>query len=337
MLKPIKVAFIRLTAMGDIIHSASILPLLHQQLSQTHNPTFHWYVDSSFKEILESSPFVDKLIAIPLKQSIQQKSFKNLYLIYKTLKSESYDIVIDLQGLIKSAIVGKILHSKKYVGFDFKSAKESLAALFYTQKIHIPYHEHILLRNATLAFNALNLPTPNLQTLFNPKPFLSFNPALTPQLPKNSKNILFVLETSKPNKTYPKALFLELAKLFNAIGISPILLTHKTTINDSSLHFYHFTNLSLNAIKALLAQMDLIIGGDTGITHLAWALQKPSITLFGATPPKRFHLQTSINLYLVATPDNTDKKSYDKKNFSIQTIPPQEIFNLAKSLLERKI
>ena len=76
MLKPIKVAFIRLTAMGDIIHSASILPLLHQQLSQTHNPTFHWYVDSSFKEILESSPFVDKLIAIHSSKASSKKASK---------------------------------------------------------------------------------------------------------------------------------------------------------------------------------------------------------------------------------------------------------------------
>ena len=76
--------------------------------------------------------------------------------------------------------------------------------------------------------------------------------------------------------------------------------------------------------------MDLVIGGDTGITHLAWALNKPSITLFGATPQERFNLNTSINLSLSANPN----ANYQKDDFSIHTIPPETILNLANSLLD---
>ena len=59
MLKPLKIAFVRLTAMGDIIHSASVLPLLHQTLSQHYQPIFHWYVDLEFQEILQDSPYLN--------------------------------------------------------------------------------------------------------------------------------------------------------------------------------------------------------------------------------------------------------------------------------------
>lgn len=79
--------------------------------------------------------------------------------------------------------------------------------------------------------------------------------------------------------------------------------------------------------------MDLVIGGDTGITHLAWALKRPSITLFGATPPSRFSLQTKQNCYLMANPN----ANYDKQDFSIQKISPKEIFDLAITLLKGKI
>ncbi len=330
MLKPLKIAFVRLTAMGDIIHSASILPFLHQALLSHYQPIFHWYIDETFKAILEDSPYIDKLIAIPLKTSLKNRNFKPLKQIYKTLKLESYDVVIDFQGLLKSAIIGKILDSKKYVGFSFNSAKESLASLLYTQKIQIPYQEHILLRNATLSFSAFNLPTQDLQTLLNPKPFLGFNPA--PKTLEKSPKILLVLETSKPNKTYPKHLFLELIKLLNAANLTPILLSHEISIEDSSLKFQALSNLDLSSIKTLVAQMDLVIGGDTGITHLAWALNRPSITLFGATPPSRFSLQTMQNRHLMAN----SNASYKKSDFSIQKIPPQEIFNLAQTLLQHK-
>ena len=77
--------------------------------------------------------------------------------------------------------------------------------------------------------------------------------------------------------------------------------------------------------------MDLVIGGDTGITHLAWALKRPSITLFGSTPKERFNCDTSSNLSLSANPN----ANYSKKDFSIHTISPHAIFTCAKQLLAR--
>ncbi|WP_300912198.1 glycosyltransferase family 9 protein, partial [Helicobacter rodentium] len=172
MKTPLKIAIVRLSAMGDIIHSASVLPLLLEDLNKTYQTTLHWYADSLFSEILENSPYIDKLIPIPLKQSIQSKNFHRLKAIYSTLRQESYDIVLDLQGLLKSAFLSKCLKTNQIVGFQ--SAKESLATLFYHQKIPIPYGEHILLRNATLAFSAFSLNIPTLETLKNPKIFLGF-------------------------------------------------------------------------------------------------------------------------------------------------------------------
>ncbi len=329
MLKPLKIAFIRLSSMGDIIHSASILPSLFSVLSEKYQPIFDWYVDSIFYEILEQSPYIHKLIALPIKQSLQERKPKNLLKIYQSLKEESYDYVIDLQGLIKSALIGKCLTTKHFIGFDYQSIKEPLASFFYTQKVSIPYEKHILLRNATLAFSAFNLTIPTLQTLLHPPTFLASNSNLSPLLIEGKK-VLLVLETSKPNKTYPQSSFLELVRLFNIVGIKPLLLSHKQKVNaDKNLDFQTLSHLNLGQIKAILPQMDLIIGGDTGITHLSWAFNRPSITLFGATPAQRFGLNTDKNLSLSGNPH----PNYDKKDYSITLIPPQEIFNQAKNLL----
>ncbi len=330
MLKPLKIAFIRLSSMGDIIHSASILPSLFSALSEKYQPIFDWYVDSIFYEILEQSPYIHKLIALPIKQSLQERKPKNLLKIYQSLKEESYDYVIDLQGLIKSALIGKCLTTQHFIGFDYQSIKEPLASFFYTQKVSIPYEKHILLRNATLAFSAFNLTIPTLQTLLHPPTFLASNSNLSPLLIEGKK-VLLVLETSKPNKTYPQSSFLELVRLFNIVGIKPLLLSHKQAIKNANktLEFQTLSHLNLGQIKAILSQMDLIIGGDTGITHLSWAFNRPSITLFGATPAQRFGLNTDKNLSLSGNPH----PNYDKKDYSITLIPPQEIFNQAKNLL----
>lgn len=329
MKTPLRIAIIRLSSLGDIIHSASVLPLLLESLKATYEVTLHWYVDSIFSEILEDSPCIDKLIALPLKRAIASKDFQCLRSIYRTLKQESYDVALDLQGLLKSALVSKLLRTNKIVGFQ--QTKESLATLFYNQKIPISYEEHILLRNATLALGAFRINPPSLESLKNPQCFLGFqNTPLPFELPQGKK-ILCVLETSKPNKTYPLESFVALASLLNTKGWIPLFLSRfRLEIpNPKNAQFQSINNLTLNRIKTLVAQMDLVIGGDTGITHLAWALHRPSITLFGATPPQRFNLHTPHNLYLNANP----KANYQKDDFSIREILPNSLYELVCELL----
>lgn len=330
MQKLLKIAIVRLSAMGDIIHSASILPPLIESLKKDYEVKIYWYVDSTFSEILQDSPCVDNLISLPLKKALKEKDFKTLYCIYKTLREESFDVVLDMQGILKSAILNRCLRSKKT--FGFQSPREPLAKLFYPIQIPIPYMQHILLRNATLAFSALNLEIPSLESLKQCKSFLGFAPMEFPFLQKG-QNILCVLESSKPNKTYPLEKFLELAKLLNARGHTPIFLSKNPIEIPNTANFYHAHSLELKQVKSLVAQMDLVIGGDTGITHLAWALQRPSITLFGATPQERFNLNTEQNLSLSANAN----ASYKKDDFSIKTLAPTAILELTEKLLDRKM
>jgi len=85
-------------------------------------------------------------------------------------------------------------------------------------------------------------------------------------------------------------------------------------------------------LKALIAQMDLVIGGDTGPTHMAFALNIPSVTLFGSTPGYRNTYTTTINRVLESK-SKVDPYKIDKNDFSIKTIKVSDIVKMAKELL----
>ncbi|WP_441718082.1 lipopolysaccharide heptosyltransferase I [Helicobacter pylori] len=334
-----KIAIVRLSALGDIIVSAVFLALIKERFT---NAQIEWFVDERFSAILEHSPYIDKLHPIALKRTLTTFNPLKIFKLFKSLRAYEYDIVIDMQGLIKSALITQMLKAPKKVGFDYASAREGLSAFFYSQKVSIAYNEPVLKRNFTLLFHALNLPKKEIsEGLSSRSKVFSYQDSLkidALNLNENKPKILFVLETSKINKTYPIERFKELALALENFQIC--LLWHAS--EDKATALYHalknqrdvllLPKLTLNEVKALLFKMDLIIGGDTGITHLAWALQKPSITLYGNTPMERFKLESPINVSLAGN----SNANYHKKDFSIQNIEPKKIKECVLNILKEK-
>ncbi|GAA8897328.1 lipopolysaccharide heptosyltransferase I [Helicobacter pylori] len=334
-----KIAIVRLSALGDIIVSAVFLVLIKERFT---NAQIEWFVDERFGAILEHSPYIDKLHPIALKSTLTTFNPLKILKLFKSLRAYEYDIVIDMQGLIKSALITQMLKAPKKVGFDYTSAREGLSAFFYSQKVSIAYNESILKRNFTLLSHALNLPKNEIsEGLSSRSKVFSYQDSLkidALNLNKNKPKILFVLETSKINKTYPIERFKELALMLENFQIC--LLWHADEDKANALYgalknqrdVLLLPKLTLNEVKALLFKMDLIIGGDTGITHLAWALQKPSITLYGNTPMERFKLESPINVSLTGN----SNANYHKKDFSIQNIEPKKIKECVLNILKEK-
>ncbi|GAA8494397.1 lipopolysaccharide heptosyltransferase I [Helicobacter pylori] len=334
-----KIAIVRLSALGDIIVSAVFLAAIKERFIDAQ---IEWFVDERFSAILEHSPYIDKLHPIALKSTLTTLNPLKIFKLFKSLRAYEYDIVIDMQGLIKSALITQMLKAPKKVGFDYASAREGLSAFFYSQKVSIAYDEPILKRNFTLLFHALNLPKNEISEGLSSR-FKVFSYQDSPKidalnLNKNKPKILFVLETSKTNKTYPIERFKDLALMLENFQIC--LLWHADEEKAAALYgtlkdqrdALLLPKLTLNEVKALLFKMDLIIGGDTGITHLAWALQKPSITLYGNTPMERFKLESPINVSLTGN----SNANYHKKDFSIQNIDPKKIKECVLNILKEK-
>ncbi|GAA8828695.1 lipopolysaccharide heptosyltransferase I [Helicobacter pylori] len=334
-----KIAIVRLSALGDIIVGAVFLAAIKERFT---NAQIEWFVDERFSAILEHSPYIDKLHPIALKSTLTTFNPLKIFKLFKSLRAYEYDIVIDMQGLIKSALITQMLKAPKKVGFDYASAREGLSAFFYSQKVSIAYSEPVLKRNFTLLSHALNLPKKEIsEGLSSRAKVFSYqdSPKIDAlNLNKNKLKILFVLETSKINKTYPIERFKELALALENFQIC--LLWHADEDKANALYgalkdqcdALLLPKLTLNEVKALLFKMDLIIGGDTGITHLAWALQKPSITLYGNTPMERFKLESPINVSLTGN----SNANYHKKDFSIQNIEPKKIKECVLNILKEK-
>ncbi|MFA8025994.1 lipopolysaccharide heptosyltransferase I [Helicobacter pylori] len=334
-----KIAIVRLSALGDIIVSAVFLALIKERFT---NAQIEWFVDERFGAILEHSPYIDKLHPIALKSTLTTFNPLKIFKLFKSLRAYEYNIVIDMQGLIKSALITQMLKAPKKVGFDYASAREGLSAFFYSQKVSIAYNEPILKRNFTLLSHALNLPKKEIsEGLSSRSKVFSYqdSPKINAlNLNQNKPKILFVLETSKINKTYPIERFKDLALMLENFQIC--LLWHADEDKANALYgalknqcdALLLPKLTLNEVKALLFKMDLIIGGDTGITHLAWALQKPSITLYGNTPMERFKLESPINVSLTGN----SNANYHKKDFSIQNIEPKKIKECVLNILKEK-
>lgn len=328
-----KIAIVKLSAMGDIIHAMVAL-----QFIKKANPSIKidWFVEKAFIGVLEDNPDIDNIYALDLKSIKKKKTklFSQISLIKKYSKN-SYDLVIDAQGLIKSAIVSKLL-GKNRVGFSKTSTRESLASSLYNKKIDSDYSKNVIERNLDILLKPLNIEF-NKESILDKKPFLYFkdNFDFSDILSKEKKNILLVVGASWPSKMYSKEKF---AKIVNSIDENFIIAwgneeekSIAQTIAKTSKAVV-LPRLSLNDLKALVSKVDLLIGNDTGPTHMAWALNIPSITLFGCTPGYRNTYETDINK-IIESKSKVNPERLNKDDYSIANIDENRIIEIMKDLL----
>ena len=255
----------------------------------------------------------------------------------KKYAQNNYDIVIDLQGLLKSAIVSKILGPN--VGFDKNSIREKTASLFYGRSFFVPYSENVILRNMNLVFSSLNIDVEH-NALINKEVFLFFSKEdmhkTASCIKEDQKTIVYILGSSWDSKIYPKEKFIE---IISALEGNHLLVWGNDDEKVYAAYVAEHTQaqqlpaMDLNELKALISNADLVIGGDSGPTHFAWAMNRPSITIFGPTPSKRNVLETKINK-VIDCGKEIDPLKLNKKDFCIHTIDPEKIVKLAKELLK---
>ena len=332
-----RIAIVKLSALGDIVHAMVVLQFIKKQHPDI---TIDWLVEEGFKGILVDNPDIHQIHTVNIKKAKQQKSFKLLFKELKKLrKLQRYDVVIDAQGLVKSAIVSRLIPSDITFGFDKDSLRESFAAKFYTHTCKIDYSENIIKRNAFVMASALNFNILN-DDILNKKSFLySSCKSKFSELSKDKPNILLIPGASFESKIYPIEKYAELAKQIDANFI--VLWGNESEkkmanqIQKLSPTVKITDELTLDELKTFIAQMDLVIGGDTGPTHMAWALNIASITLFGSTPGYRNTYTTDIN-QIIESNSQVNPYKINKNDFSIKEIKVGDIVKIAQELLKNK-
>lgn len=309
------------------------------------NAHISWFCDARFEQIARLLAGVDEVVALPLKDKKFLKSFGIL-----RQKQGQFDIIIDLQGLLKSALVSRSL-GKNIFGFDRFSTKEGLASIFYTHKYSCNYDKNIILRNLELCAFALNFSFDEKEILTKEPCFLKNSripnensriPSDESRIPnKNSripnKKILIAPFASESSKCYAHFASVikgakEFAQCFLVAG-SEIEREKATKLASSGATL--LAPLDLAQILEFMDTCDLIIGNDSGITHLAWAQNCATITLFGNRSGARNAFATPKNLIIQAIPKHEiDAFHIDKSDFCINDIDPAQIIAKAKGLCD---
>ncbi|MDB4257337.1 lipopolysaccharide heptosyltransferase I [Arcobacteraceae bacterium] len=328
-----KICIVKLSAMGDIIHTMVALQLIKQSFPYSQ---IDWLVEDDFKGVLENNPHIDTILPLNLKSIKKNKSeiFTQIKLLNKYAKN-NYDIVIDAQGLIKSAIVSKIVGKRvvgsKIIGFDKDSIREGISSCFYDNTVSIGYEKNVIDRNIEVLCKSLDINVTRENLLSKEKFLFSKTSNLS-----NTNTIIFVIGASKDNKIYPKEHFLEIAQLLNeeivVVWGNSLEFEVAQWLSGESTLIKTAPKGNLDDLKNTISNAKLVIGADTGPTHMAWALNVPSVIIFGNTPEYRNTYITDINK-VIKSNSVVNPLKLDKNDFSICDIKASEIVKIAKELL----
>ena len=279
-----RVLLIKTSSMGDVIHT---LPALTDAGHAIKDITFDWMVEQAFAEIPLWHPLVNQIIPISLRRwrkgIFSRATHAEWRHLHQQLRLQSYDLVIDAQGLIKSAFL--MLFTKGLrAGLDFSSAREALASLVYQRKMKVNFYQHAIVRMRQLFSQALGYTLPTDTPDYGLKRPASLN--------TSHKYIVLLHGTTWVTKQWPEAYWIKLAELAGTAGYEVKIgggnaeeVARALRIAKTGEHVKVKPYLSIAEMAQLLAGAHAVVAVDTGFGHLSAALNVPTVSLYGATNP----------------------------------------------------
>ena len=306
-----RVLLVKMSSLGDVVHT---LPALTDALAAIPGIRFDWVVEEAFAEIPAWHPAVDKVIPIALrrwrKHPLRDFSGPEWRECRNQLKRNHYDAVIDAQGLLKSAFVARLVKAPIY-GLDKHSAREPLASAIYQYKISVPVDMHAVERTRLLFAKALHYQLPSDKGDYGVRKNLVGGKS------NRSKGLLFFHGTARAEKLWPEAHWIDLANKAQAAGY-PVWLpwgsdeekTRADRIASQCDSAKVLPKLDLMGVAALLLEADGAVAVDTGLGHLAAALDVPQVSLYGPTSTRligaygrnQVHIQSEVGVNDTADP-----------------------------------
>lgn len=283
-----KVLIIKISSMGDILNT---LPSLTDAIHKIANINFDWVVEEKFVQIPSWHPSVKKIIPISIrrwrKNWFGKKERHERLIFIQKLQSQHYDVIIDAQGLIKTALfIARISIGQKH-GFNFNSTREKLSSFWYDKTHEVSKCQHSVERTRELFSKILFYPKPITQGqyLINHK-FICANKF-------NLKNyLIFLHATTKADKHWPNHRWIELIKLLQYAHLRIKLFwgsideLHRAQYLSLGFDYVDILpKLNLYEIGQYMIGAKAIVSVDTGLSNLASALNIPNIILYGPTNP----------------------------------------------------
>ena len=300
-----KILLVKLSSLGDVLHN---LPIVWDIRARLPNAQIDWVVEEAYVHLLtpllshDGSRGIDRIIPFGLrrwkKAWLSKKSWQEFFTFKDELQKVNYDFIIETQGLLKSAlvcylarkssdaIVSGLANATEFSGY------EPIARGFYDQSILVPFHCHAVDRSRYVTCSALDLPLINRseKTQFYPVSYVES--IVDPKLAGLEKPyVLFFHSTAREAKRWSNANWIALGKKLSALGYQVVLpwgnVPEKNVSNELAAQIPESLvpdAFSIEAAFSVIANAALVVGVDTGLTHLSAALNKPTVEIYCDSP-----------------------------------------------------
>ncbi|NEN75563.1 lipopolysaccharide heptosyltransferase I [Pelistega sp. NLN82] len=280
-----KILIVRSSSLGDLVH---MLPAISDIAKYVPDAQIDWVVEEVFQEIPSWHPAVHEVIPIAhrkwRKSWWSQASRQARQAFKEKMNQRHYDVVLDMQALMKSIWVVRQTHGERH-GLDWKSAREPLASLFYDVKHRVEFWQPAVTRQRLLASLAFHYtyegePDFGLQrftTGVEIEPYAVIMPS-----------------ASRDDKLYPEKDWHAIFDKLTEKGLSLKLLAGNERESERAKALVaHYDNaevlprMNLTGVAQVLAKSHIMVGLDSGLTHLSAALGRPTIGIYSASTPVR--------------------------------------------------
>lgn len=279
------ILIIKTSSLGDVLHNLPAISDLHCHLPDAR---IDWVVEEGFADLPALHPAVQSIFPIAIRRWRKNwlHARSEIAVACQRIQVKHYDLILDTQGLLKSALVSRCARGTR-CGYDWHSAREPLASLFYQRNFPVAQSLHAVERNrqltaAAMSYSISGAPNYGIEAPTLPLSWLASVP----------RYAVFLHATSRDDKLWGESNWIDLGKRLHRVGMHTILpwgsnreKERAERLGSAIPNAVCTPRLSLREAAALLGRAHCVIGVDTGLNHLAAAFNVPTVGIYTATDP----------------------------------------------------
>ena len=277
------ILFIKTSSLGDVIHH---MPAVTEARRHRPHDRLVWLVEEAFVPLARLHPAVDDVVAVAWrrwrKSLYAPATWREISASLRLIGASRYDEVIDVQGLMRTAVLSRFAKDKRH-GYDSQSIKEPLASYFYDVRHRVSRSLHAVDRNRILTGLALG---------YEPQGVPDFGLDRAKLTSPGNRYVVFLHATAQAQKQWPEENWIALGQALSRDGLEIVL--PWGTEDERARSERIASNVPgarvpmrqpLDSVARLIAGAQFVVGVDTGLLHLAAALDVPLVAIFAGSEP----------------------------------------------------
>jgi heptosyltransferase-1 len=275
----VRLLVVKTSSMGDVVHA---LPVVHDVLEFDPEAQIDWLVEPPFAAIPQMHPGVQRVLPMAWRkwrsQLLRRETWRAMGELQHSLRVGHYDLVLDLQGLVKSAVWARQAGAP-VAGYDRASVREPWAAWAYRRRVSVPRNLQAVQRCRLLAAAAIGYAAPS------GAPTFGLHPPASTWAPRTQYAVL-IPNASRAEKLWPERHWVAVGARCLELGWQPVVLWGRPEEQTLAERIAASCDgdvppfLGVGEMAAVLAGAQHVVGLDTGFTHLAAALGRPTVAIY---------------------------------------------------------